>query len=79
MVEVRPREGLVDPQGATIERSLPALGFGGVTGVRVGKAIRFEVEAEDERLARAEVESMCKRLLANPVLEEVSLQVSAAS
>lgn len=77
LVEVRPRAGIADPQGATIERSLPALGFSGVDQVRVGKAIRFEVEAPDEPSARAEVDSMCERLLANPVIEEVEVSVAA--
>ena len=45
LVETRLRPGIADPQGATIERSLPALGFDGIRGVRVGKAIRFELEA----------------------------------
>ena len=48
LVETRLRPGIADPQGATIERSLPALGFDGIRGVRVGKAIRFELEAPDE-------------------------------
>ena len=46
-VEVSLREGVADPQGATVERSLPHLGFDGVRGVRIGKSIRFEVEAAD--------------------------------
>ena len=54
-VEVTLREGVADPQGATIERSLPHLGFDGVRGVRVGKSIRFDLEAADEASARAEV------------------------
>ena len=53
LVEVSLREGVADPQGATIERSLPHLGFDGVRGVRVGKSIRFEVDAADEAAARA--------------------------
>src|SRR5690606_34669375 len=50
-VEVRLRPGIADPQGATIERSLPALGFEGVSGVSVGKSIRFTVDAADESTA----------------------------
>ena len=57
LVEVRLRPGIADPQGATIERSLPALGFAGVEAVRVGKAIRFTLDATDEATARAEVEA----------------------
>jgi phosphoribosylformylglycinamidine synthase subunit PurS len=77
LVEVRLREGVADPQGQTIERSLPHLGFDGVQGVRVGKAIRFAVEAADEPAARAEVEDMCARFLTNPVIEDASISISA--
>ncbi len=75
LVETRLREGVADPQGATIERSLPALGFDGVSGVRVGKAFRFTVDADDEATARAEVDDMCKRFLANPVIEDATVTV----
>ncbi len=70
LVEVQLRAGVADPQGATIERSLPTLGFDGVSGVRVGKAVRFEVEAADEASARSQVEDMCRRFLTNPVIED---------
>ncbi len=75
LVEVRLRPDVADPQGATIERSLPALGFKGIDGVRVGKAIRLTVEAPDEPTARAEVEELCRRFLANPVIEDVEISV----
>lgn len=74
-VEVTPREGIADPAGATIERSLPALGFEGVSGVRVGKLIRFSVDAPDEHDARGRVEEMCKRFLANPVIEDTAITI----
>lgn len=77
LVETRLREGIADPQGSTIERSLPALGFDGVSAVRVGKAFRFTIEADDEATARAEVEDMCKRFLTNPVLEDAVVSVGA--
>ena len=70
LVEVSLRPGIADPQGATIERSLPALGFDGVNGVRVGKSIRFTVEATDESAARSLVDDMCQRFLTNPVIED---------
>ncbi len=73
LVEVRRRDGIADPEGATIERSLPRLGFEAVAGVRVGKAIRFELEAPDEGAARSEVEAMCARLLTNPVIEDAAI------
>ncbi len=75
LVEVSLRPGIADPQGATIERSLPALGFQGVDGVRVGKAIRFSLEAPDEPGARRRAEELCQRLLTNPVIEEARIEV----
>jgi phosphoribosylformylglycinamidine synthase len=78
-VEVQLRAGVADPQGATIERSLPTLGFGGVQGVRVGKCIRFRLEAPDEAAARAEVDDLCRRFLTNPVIEDASITLAAAS
>ncbi len=75
LVEVRLRPGIADPQGATIQRALPALGFDGVADVRVGKAIRFSVEASDEDAARRQVEQLCERLLANPVIEDTTVTV----
>ena len=75
-VEVRLREGIADPQGQTIERALPALGFAGIEGVRVGKLIRFEVEAADEAAARRQVAEMCERFLANPVIEETEVVIT---
>ena len=70
LVEVRLRPGIADPQGATIERALPALGFDGVDAIRVGKAIRLSVEAPDEDAARTRATEMADRLLANPVIED---------
>ena len=75
LVEVRLRPGIADPQGATIQRALPALGFDGVREVRVGKAIRFTVEAGDEIAARQQVEELCQRLLANPVIEDTAVTI----
>lgn len=76
LVEVSPREGIADPQGQTIERSLPALGYDGVAGVRVGKAIRFRVTASSEGAARSEVDDMCARFLTNPVIEDSSVSLT---
>jgi len=77
-VEVRLRPGIADPQGATVERALPALGFEGVTGVSVGKSIRFTVQADDESAARALVEDVCHRFLTNPVIEDSVVVLSPA-
>ena len=75
-VEVRKHPGIADPEGATIERALPTLGFPGVSDVSVGKAFRLTVEAEDLDAARVSVEALASRLLANPVLEEVRVSLS---
>lgn len=75
LVEVSPRAGIADPEGATIERSLPALGFDGVSEVRVGKAIRLQVDAADAAAAAAMVEDMCSRFLTNPVIEDARVEV----
>lgn len=78
VVEVTLRPGIADPQGATIERALPALGFDGVSGVAVGKSIRFTLDSPDEVAARAEVEDLCHRFLSNPVIEDSSVTLSPA-
>jgi phosphoribosylformylglycinamidine synthase subunit PurS len=78
LVEVRLRPGIADPQGATIERSLPHLGFDGISSVSVGKAIRFTCDADDEPSARAEVEDLCKRFLTNPVIEDAEITLERA-
>ena len=80
-VEVLLRHGIADPQGATIERALPALGLDGVTAVRAGKSFRFDLSAVDEADATVKATVVADRLLANPVIEEsqVTVRPSAAS
>jgi phosphoribosylformylglycinamidine synthase len=78
LVETRPRAGVADPEGATIERSLPALGYDGVSDVRVGKAFRFTIEAPDLDSARSQVDDMCERFLTNPVIEDSDVSVAEA-
>jgi phosphoribosylformylglycinamidine synthase len=78
LVEVTLRPGIADPQGTTIERALPALGFDSIRGVRTGKAIRFSIDADEEATARARVEDLCRRFLTNPVIEQAKVQVEAA-
>jgi phosphoribosylformylglycinamidine synthase len=77
-VEVLLRDGIADPQGATIERALPALGLGGVTAVRAGKSFRFHLAATDDADALAQATVVADRLLANPVIEESVVTVRAA-
>jgi phosphoribosylformylglycinamidine synthase len=77
LVESSLREGISDPQGSTIERALPALGFDGVDHVRVGKAFRFTMTAPDEAAARGQAEELSKRFLTNPVIEDFVITVTA--
>ena len=77
-VEVQLRAGVADPQGSTIERAIPTLGFDGVSGVRVGKSIRFSIDAPDEASARSHVQELCDKFLTNPVIEDAAITVAAA-
>jgi phosphoribosylformylglycinamidine synthase PurS subunit len=76
LVEVKNRPGIADPAGATVEKSLPTLGFTDVSGVHMGKAIRLKVEADSEDAARARVEDLCARFLTNPVIEDAVISFS---
>lgn len=76
-VRVIPRSGLLDPQGQAVEHALAALGFGGVTDVRIGKAIELSVTADSAAAAEALVRRMCEQLLANPVTEDFVIEVEA--
>jgi phosphoribosylformylglycinamidine synthase subunit PurS len=69
-VFVTPKRGILDPQGAVIERALPALGHEGVKNLRVGRFITLDVQGHDEDSAREDVDSMCRQLLANPIIED---------
>ena len=75
-VEITHLPGIADPQGTTVERALPALGYDNVTQVRVGKSIRLVIEAPDDSTARAQLDEMCRRLLANPVIEAYAIELS---
>jgi len=75
-VLVRPKSGILDPQGQAVESALEHLGFT-VSAARVGKVIDLEVDASDAATARAQVEQMCERLLANPLIESYEIDVRA--
>jgi phosphoribosylformylglycinamidine synthase len=68
-VLVRPKAGILDPQGQAVERALPALGFDGVRDVRVGRLIELEVDDASQ------LPEMCERLLANPLIEDYEVQL----
>jgi len=73
-VLVRPKAGILDPQGAAVERALEHLGFA-VSGARVGKVVDLEVASDDEAAAREQVERMCEQLLANPLIESYEIEL----
>jgi phosphoribosylformylglycinamidine synthase len=69
-VEVTLKPGVLDPQGEAVRHALGTLGFDGVGEVRIGKVIEVDLAATDAAAARAEVEAMCQKLLANTVIED---------
>ena len=73
-VLVRPKVGILDPQGEAVQASLRTLGFA-VSDARVGRIVDLELDTTDTASARAEVERMCAELLANPLIESVEIQV----
>ena len=75
VVDVNLRSGIADPEGATIERALPALGFVGVTNVRAGKSFYLDVEAPNEMAAVDKAQALAERLLSNPVIEDARVSV----
>jgi len=66
-VLIRPKAGILDPQGIAVERALPALGFRGVSNVHVGRLVELDVEDPSD------LDSMCRRLLANPLIEDYEI------
>ena len=75
VVLVRPKAGILDPQGEAVESSLRHLGFE-VGQARVGKVIDLELAAKDEAAARAEIKRMCEQLLANPLIESYEIELA---
>jgi phosphoribosylformylglycinamidine synthase len=76
IVDVTLRDGIADPEGATIERALPALGFQGVTEVKAGKSFRMMINAENEIEALERAGALAERLLSNPVIEDATARLS---
>ena len=71
---VRPKQGILDPQGDAVETALEHLGFS-VSAARVGKVVDLEIDATDPGEARAQVEKMCEQLLANPLMESYEVEI----
>ena len=75
IVDVTLRHGIADPEGATIERALPALGFSGVANVKAGKSFSMTIDADSGEAALAKATSLAERLLSNPVIEDASVRL----
>lgn len=75
IVDVTLRQGIADPEGATIERALPALGFSGVSNVKAGKSFRMTIDAESEAAALEKATLLAERLLSNPVIEDAAARL----
>jgi phosphoribosylformylglycinamidine synthase PurS subunit len=73
-VLVRPKDGILDPQGQAVESSLRHLGFA-VGGARVGRVVELELETDDVAEARDQLERMCEQLLANPLIESYEIEL----
>ena len=75
-VHITLKQGVLDPQGKAIAHALGTLGFSGVDSVRQGKLIELEVAEADPAKARAQIDAMCKQLLANTVIEDYSIDLA---
>jgi phosphoribosylformylglycinamidine synthase PurS subunit len=71
-VLIRPKEGILDPQGQAVERALPALGFGGVSHVHIGRMVELDVDDPSQ------LDEMCEQLLSNPLIEDYEIVESGA-
>ncbi len=75
-IHVTLKNGVLDPQGKAVEHALGSLGFSGVSGVRQGKYIELNLAETDKTKARAQIEAMCQKLLANTVIENYSIDIA---
>ncbi len=78
-VEISHLPGVADPQGATVERALPALGYSNVTDLKIARTIRLVVESDGAAAAEQQVIEMCEKILANPVIEAYAVSVQESS
>lgn len=74
-IHITLKPGVLDPQGKAIEGALKGLGYSGASAVRQGKVIELTVDETSETAARAQVDEMCRKLLANPVMENYSIEI----
>ncbi len=79
VIKIRLKEGVLDPQGKAIEKSLGQLGFDGIKGVRQGKLIEVELDETDRAKAEQQLDEMCTKLLANMVVENYDIEIEMAA
>jgi len=79
VLDIQLHAGIADPQGSTIERALPTLGFDAMTNVRSGKSIHLDIEATDAAAAESQLEEVCEKFLTNPVIEGATINLIEAS
>lgn len=75
-VLIRPKAGILDPQGEAVQRALPALGFDGASEVRVGRLVELEI---DDKASSDELDQICEQLLANPLIEEYEIELLSSA
>ncbi|MGI9605391.1 MAG: phosphoribosylformylglycinamidine synthase subunit PurS [Acidimicrobiales bacterium] len=78
VLDIQLHDGIADPQGSTIERALPTLGFDGISKVRSGKSIHLDIDAVDVAAAEAQLAEVCERFLTNPVIEGATMSLVEA-
>ncbi|MFH1338417.1 MAG: phosphoribosylformylglycinamidine synthase subunit PurS [Candidatus Omnitrophota bacterium] len=69
------KKTVVDPQGLVIKHALESLGFSGLAGIRYGKIVSLELDLKDTKIAERQIEQMCKKLLANPIIEDYRFKI----
>ncbi len=79
VIDVQLHAGIADPQGSTIEKALPTLGFDGISNVRAGKSIHLDIDATDAADAEAQLAEVCDKFLTNPVIEGAEISVVEAA
>ena len=79
VLDIQLHAGIADPQGSTIERALPTLGFDAMTNVRSGKSIHLDIEATDAAAAESQLEDVCEKFLTNPVIEGATINLIEVS
>ena len=77
-VYIRPRADILDPQGDAVNAALKNLNFGGVSEVKVGKYLILTLQADSQAAAEAQLDEMCQKLLANPIIEDYEMKVTEA-